>query len=229
MKRRWNQEEKARAKQLRIEGNSFKVIMQELGVSKSTLFSWVGKRSTAFIKNPLGGWTSEVRSFAAEANRKKRLDRQERIRFEISQEIASISNFSLEFKRGLLSMLYWAEGAKTNSSVQFVNVDPKLHLLFMALLRECYSIDEDKFRVRLHLHYYHRAHKSIEFWSGLLNIPKNKFGKIYWKKRSTEKVFRKNEAGICTVRYNSIDLQERLLGYAHALGERLAPVAQRIE
>lgn len=229
MKRKWSLVEKARAKQLRLEGNSFKTIIAELGVPKSTLFVWLGKRSTSFVKNPTGGWTTEVRSFAAEANRKKRIDRQERIKFETAQEIASISHFSLEFKRGLLAMLYWTEGAKSGQSMQFVNIDPKLHLLFVTLLRECYLIDERKFRVRLHLHYYHKARRSTELWSNLLNIPKDKFGKIYWKKRSKEKAFRRNEAGICTVRYNSVELQEQLLGYAHALGERLAPVAQWIE
>ncbi len=221
MKKRWSEEEKMRALLLRGDGNSYKVIMNELKVSKSTLFSWVGKRSTTFIKNSSGGWTTEVRSFAAEANRRKKLLRQENIKREIQQEIDSLSRLDLDFKKSLLSILYWAEGAKTSSRVDFANVDPKLHLLFITLLRDCYEIDEKKLRIRLHLHYYHRAKKAVDFWSKLLNIPKNQFGKIYWKKRSKEKTFRKNEAGICSVGYNSVYLQERILWYGHALGDKL--------
>ena len=93
--------------------------------------------------------------------------------------------------------------------------------LFITLLRECYKIDESKFRVRLHLHFYHREKDVKIFWSQLLKIPESQFTKTYRKYRSQEKTFRRNFGGICFLKYNSDDLRERIVQFALALGEKI--------
>ena len=125
--------------------------------------------------------------------------------------------------KSLLAMLYWAEGAKHEKvhGLVFVNTDPKLMSLYISLLRKTYPLDESRFRVRLHLHYYHRHREAITFWSSLLQIPASQFGKIYVKKRSKSKRFRKNFEGICFVKYPANPAREELLALGRTLSERM--------
>ena len=118
-------------------------------------------------------------------------------------------------------MLYWSEGSKGRGMLTFANTDPRLMLLFITLLRNCYSLDESKFRVRIHIHWYHKEKNVKQFWSELLKIPEHQFTKTYHKKRSKEQVFRKNVGGICFLIYNSDYLREQLVHYSYALGEKI--------
>ncbi|MCS6956266.1 MAG: hypothetical protein NZM02_00230 [Patescibacteria group bacterium] len=120
-----------------------------------------------------------------------------------------------------MSILYLAEGNKVKGVLQFANTDPKMILLFITLLRSCYQLDESKFRIRLHLHYYHQARRTKQFWSELLKIPTNQFLKTYWKSRGKEKTFRKNFGGICFVKYNSVYLKEKIVQYGYILTEKI--------
>ncbi|MFA6519361.1 MAG: hypothetical protein WCT41_00855 [Candidatus Paceibacterota bacterium] len=125
--------------------------------------------------------------------------------------------------KALLAMLYWAEGAKHEKvyGLVFVNTDSKLLSLYISLLRRIYPLDESRFRVRLHLHYYHKHREAIAFWSDLLQIPASQFGKIYVKKRSKSKRFRKNFQGICFVKYPANPAREELLALGRILSERM--------
>ncbi|TSC87954.1 MAG: Uncharacterized protein G01um101416_269 [Microgenomates group bacterium Gr01-1014_16] len=233
----WQDEIKLRAVKLRREGRSLGEIMKELGVPRTTVFEWVKPlpRPERFNNRE---WIKSIQSMAVAALKKEKIQRFEKIRNESWGEVGKIEDIALEVKKMVLAILYWSEGSKTGSTVGFVNVDPRMCLLFVTLLRSCYQIDERKWRVRLHLHYYHKSSEIVRYWSGLLEIPISKFGKIYWKKRNKEKTFRRNFGGICTIRYNDINLKERILQYGYALGERLvgkriivpaAPVAQWTE
>ena len=118
-------------------------------------------------------------------------------------------------------MLYWAEGAKSGSEVNFANTDPKLSLLFITLLRECFEIDEKRLRLRLHVHYYHKKKTVRKFWGELLNIPQDQFQKIYVKKRSKTKKFRQNFAGICFIRYGDVAIKDKIMQFAFAIADKI--------
>ncbi len=231
MRKKWRLEDKQEAIKLRESGKTYSEIRKVINVPKSTLFQWVGRlpRAQEFKNATRIQWLAELRIKAGVFNKNKRIKWVNETKVKCQKEVELLSTSSISLKKALLAMLYWAEGGKTGSVAQFVNTDPKLMSLFINLLRQCFTLDESKFRVRLHLHYYHCAKESIDFWSNILNIPKEKFGKIYWKKRSKEKTFRKNQAGICTLRYNNVRVQVEILEFGYALGEKLAPVAQRIE
>lgn len=125
--------------------------------------------------------------------------------------------------KALLAMLYWAEGAKHAKvhGLVFVNTDPILMRLYISLLRRVYSIDETRFRARLHLHYYHKRSVALKFWSDLLQIQISQFGKIYVKKRSKRKRFRQNFQGICFVKYPLNPAREELLALGRAIANRI--------
>lgn len=162
---------------------------------------------------------------AVEANRIKREKHLNKIIDKVNKEVSLFSLKEKQYQKSLLAMLYWAEGAKSRGALIFTNTDPKLCLLFITMLRNVYKVDEDKFRIRLHLHYYHDVNMSISFWSRLLKIPESKFGKIYIKKRSKTKKFRENFAGICFIKYHSEDLRFEVLQVADQIANKIAPVA----
>lgn len=165
---------------------------------------------------------AQVRILAIAANRKKREYELGKIKQKVSEEIKTYPIQDVRFLKSMLAALYWSGGGKYNGSpINFANTDPKLSKLFISLLRKCYPIDENKFRVRLHLHYYHHPKQLKVFWSKLLNIPPDKFGKIYFKKRSKTKKFRKNFNGICFIKYYDTKLRQEIMELAYKLHDNI--------
>lgn len=212
---------KNKAIELRKNGDSIGAIAKNLGVSKSTAYEWTKSMEGAARFAQIGRerWIKELQPLGAQGQKRKRELKVERIIIEAKQEVAHVSQ-NLEMKKAMLAMLYWAEGSKGRGMLTFANTDPRLLLLFITLLRNCFQIDESKFRVRLHLHWYHRERVVKKYWSELLHIPENQFTKTYHKKRSKEKIFRKNIGGICFLVYNSDYLREQIVRYSFALGEK---------
>lgn len=210
-------------------GKSLYDIKSDLGVPKSTAFRWLKG-----IKNPKTLPFEDRIKIAQKLGvmRLKQLkaERNELYKVDTKKEVDEVY-VNRDLEKAVLSMLYWAEGAKTFGVLQFSNTDPNLVKLFLTLLRKNYQIDESRLRVQLHLHYYHPRIKTKEFWSTLLDIPINQFNKIANKPRSVGKRFRKNSWGICGLRYNDREVLARVVNFGYFLGEKmtLAPLAQRIE
>lgn len=222
MSRNWEDLIKEKAKLLRKQGYSYGNLSKELKVPRSTLHQWVCgiKRPTKYSKLDRIRWIKEIQPLGAQGNHMRREKNIQNIINETKKEIAHLQ-INQEMKKAVLSSLYWAEGSKITGGMCFANTDPKLVLLFINLLRSCYDLDESRLRVRLHLHYYHRAKIVKQFWSKLLKIPTTQFEKIYRKSRSKEKTFRKNFGGICFVRYHSTYLKEKIVQYGYAFGEKI--------
>lgn len=217
---RHSAEIKKRARQLRTENRSFSEIQKILKVPKSTLFSWVKDlpRPLKFLNTPER--LEKMREMALVANKAKYQRINDSLLTKVTNEVAKTDLEKLP-KKVLLSLLYWAEGDKGDKSViNFANTDPRLHLLFVQLLRQTFNLDESRFRVRLHLHNYHHEETVKRFWSNHLKIPENQFNKTYLKERSKEKTFRKNFGGICFIKYNSVYLQRELTLFARLFADK---------
>ncbi len=221
---------KERALFLRKQGKSLLSISQELHVAKSTASLWLSTEKNRGIYGTMTKqqWMAHIQKKSVVALHQRTITRQLAREKLANQQIRGLKT-PLETKRALLSLLYWAEGAKGKAVLDFANTSPELCLLFITLLRECYDLDETKLRIRLHLHKYHDELKQKEFWSELLKIPTTQFNAIIWKKEpNSGKRYRQNYHGICFLKYNSVDLQKRIMAYAHILGRKLtknAPVA----
>ncbi|GEM_PF-125635 len=229
----WSAEIKEKAKELRLTGKSYGDITKELNIPKSTLSTWfkdIPKPNKLFFTDRKE-WLKKIRLLAAVANKKKRQNRLDISNNKVLQDINTWKNYkSIETQKIILAMLYWAEGSKGRGVVVFANTDPKLSLLFITLLRNCFAIDESKLRIRIHLHDYHREKDVKKFWSNLLKVPESQFNKCYLKNRSKQNKFRRNIGGICFIKYNSVYLQENIMQYAHNIAKKLVsnnvPVAQ---
>lgn len=211
---------KRRAENLRNQGKTYKEIRDLLGIPKSTLSVWLSKKfSGTFNKEKQLNHLSKIRPLAIAAKKKIKEQEFSVLKNKISREIKTYPLDNNGFAKSMLSMLYWAEGAKYEgvSGLKFVNTDPNLASFYIELLRKCYKLDEDKFRIRLHLHYYHNIGQSKKFWSELLNIPLDKFTGTYIKKRSRKKRYRKNFMGICLINYLDSNIRKDLMELASQL------------
>lgn len=222
LKRRWPDDIKEKAKILRKQGYSFGKLTKEFGVAKSTLHQWIRgvRRPQKFTYRDRIRWIKEIQPLGSQAQRRKREQMIDQVIQEVNQEVDKFS-ITNEMQKAMLAMLYWSEGSKVRGSFSFANTDPRLMLLFITLLRKCYSINEQKLRVRLHLHWYHKEKEVRTFWSRLLQVPETQFHKIYRKRRSKEKTFRRNFGGICFLRYNNERLREEVVHFSYALGEHI--------
>jgi len=214
--------QKEKAKQLIVAGKTYKEIKNVLGIPKSTLSTWYG----GSIKKPVTRRAilkhlARIRKLATLALKnkfeKKRQEEERIINIEVQKILKGFPENNLSIYKVLLAILYWAEGSrhKGMSWTKFANTDPDLTLLYITLLRKCYNLNENKFRVALYVHYYHSIKQVKNFWSDLLDVPLNQFNKVYIKKRSKTKKFRKNFAGICFIYYGDSRIRKELmtLGY----------------
>lgn len=215
---------------LRKQGRSLLEIAQKIGVAKSTASLWLSSEKNRSLYGTMTKqeWMKHIQKMSVTALHERTINRQ-RDREELAKKQITNLVTPIETKRALLALLYWAEGAKGKTVLDFANTDPELCLIFIKLLHECYVLDETKLRIRLHLHKYHDELNQKQFWSQLLEIPTSQFNATIWKKEpNSGKRYRQNYHGICFVKYNSVDLQKKLMAYAHILGEKLtknAPVA----
>lgn len=221
---------KVKAENLRITGLTYDEISIKLGVAKGTLSVWL--KDVAFPEKSLSESKKEyflahVQTKGAAANKAKKEQMWEILRVEAEEFVNLYGMDDPRLMMSLLAVLYWAEGTKYDrGGVVFTNTDPRLAYLFIELLRKTCDIDESRLRVRLHLHYYHKKGETVEFWSNLLNVPKEQFQATYIKKRRRGKRYRKNFRGICFIKYGDSRTRRKMLSYAYAIGEHLAPVAQ---
>lgn len=214
----YSEQDKGNVKRMILEGKSYKEITDSLGVPKSTISTWFGNtlkrpRTRSEMLNHL----KIIRKLAVVKikNKWKRINQleDELISRKITEETLSYPLNNPGFYKSMLAMLYWAEGSKYKGvyGLGFVNTDPILMRFYLTLLRKCYVLDERRLKVRVHVHYYHSIKKVKVFWSKLLNIPIDQFGKIYIKKRSKTKRFRKNFMGICFINYYDSKIRKELM------------------
>jgi hypothetical protein len=72
-------------------------------------------------------------------------------------------------------MLYWAEGSKSRSELQFSNSDPAMVSLFVRFLRCCCEAEERAIGLRLSLFADHeeRKHAIEDFWLAATGLPRS--------------------------------------------------------
>ena len=209
---------KNKAVSLRKNGKTYGEIRKTIGkpIPKSTLSEWfknikLSKKQQQRIKDRISDNIHRGHVIALEVNKEKRkkyLDSVTRRvihlkKLTVNQDIAKI----------IVAMLYLGEGSKTKrGSLMFGNSDPRVIALFLRLLRQCYNINEDKFRCTLQC----RADQNIEtlerFWSKITNVPLKQFYKARVDSRTIGKKSRKMDyKGVCRIDYFSADLFNEIM------------------
>lgn len=217
-------EKKILARGLRKQGWSIKSISSHLGVSKSSASIWcrdlelTQEQRDALLKDAFEAGL-KGRVLGAEKNRRKKQE--------------SIENYmrigKLEFKnldKRALSVaglaLYWAEGSKTTNRLSFSNSDPSMILFVIMWFREVFGIKNEDLMPRIYINEVHRGRITtvLNFWSSLVNLPPEQFGKPTFIRTKLEKVYENHDQyfGTLTLRVRrSSDLKYNIMGKIGAL------------
>lgn len=180
-------EEKEKAIKLRKKGLSYREILEEVIVAKSTLSLWL--RSTGLAKRQKQRLTEKRLAAALRGAMKRRNQRlviTKEIKEKARQEIGKISNRELWL---IGTALYWAEGAKqkehnVSQSVKFSNLDPEAIKVFLKWLQDICEIPKEDihFRISLHETAMSKLNAVQKYWTDITGFPINNFQKIDWKK-----------------------------------------------
>ena len=201
---------KLKAIELRRKGLSYSEISNSITVSKSTLSRWLKdiklskKHKSRLSKLQATGY------IGAKTNQAKALLHHKRIKETAKIEAIKLSKRPF-FIAGL--MLYWAEGGKNFSQLQFSNSDPDMIKLMMKWFRKFCNVPEEKFRVGLFIHTLHVRRNCLDFWSKITGLPLEQFNKPYIKPTIFSNRKNKLYEGTCVIKVHSNDLLSKMLGW----------------
>ena len=207
---------KIEALEMRLNGASYSMIKERVGVSKSTLSLWL--RDMPLPEERI----RELRDFSEtriertrETKRRKKEVRLENVRKIGKEKIGTLTEREL-FLAGLF--LYWGEGAKTkDSSVILSNTDPSMLIFFIKWLQTL-GVFKECLKIRVNLYSDMDIQRELKYWSEILDIPLTQFRKPYIKKskRADITYTQKFTHGTCNVIYENRDVSELVL---QSLGE----------
>lgn len=179
--------EKQIAIELRKKGLSYREILQEIHVSKSSLSLWL--KEVGLSKSQKQKLTEKKLAAGrrgAEARKNQRITLTKKIFEKAINQIGGISKREL-FLIGVC--LYWGEGSKqkiTNVSqiTRLTNSDPKLVSVCLKWLRDICNISKEDiyFRIYLHETAKERLSEVREYWSKATDFPIEYFSAVSWKK-----------------------------------------------
>jgi transcriptional regulator with XRE-family HTH domain len=171
---------KQEARKLRKEGCSILDISKKLSVSKSSVSLWcrdielslvqIQRLHASMVAGSLPG-----RLLGSEAQKKKRIERQQEAIIEAQKEFSDLKNLPFFF---LGLGLYWGEGDK-KAHIRFFNSDPEVIKVMIVWFQDILEAHQEDFMVYLNLNEAHkkRIPEIIEYWSFITGIPKNQFRK----------------------------------------------------
>jgi hypothetical protein len=175
--------EKERAITLRKQGRSYRDILVEVPVAKSTLSEWLKdlpltEAEKGYLKTRLDTNISRGRIKAATANRQRKLERDSVIYRLAEQEFHQYMSDPFFFV-GI--SLYWAEGAKRNWGFAFTNSDYKMVRVMVSWIERYLGVSRKNLRARLYTHKPF-AHEFQEvYWSRKTLVPIENFRKTIYK------------------------------------------------
>lgn len=204
---------KARAIAYRKRGYSIKELTSLFKIAQSTASLWSRDvKLSQSAKKRLLSRIERGQYISAERKKEKTTATKEKILKE-AKELMSVVKLSNTLGQLICALIYWCEGAKNDSYVNFTNSDPNLVRLFIDLLVKHYAVDKSKFRARLHLHSYHIPKREKKFWQKKLGLVSDAFYRPYLKPNSGKRM-RNNYAGCVSLSYYDTMLARKLLAIA---------------
>lgn len=179
-------QEKERAIALRKKGYSYKDIMREVKVAKSSISLWLKDLPLTadekhYLRRRLDSNISRGRMKAATANHDNKLKRDKQIMLDAQEEFQKFSHDPL-FHTGI--SLYWGEGAKRSNMFMFTNSDADMVNVMLLWIEKFtqYKRDELGYRLYTHKPYAHLEYEKV--WAAKLRVPLTQFKKTIIKPTS---------------------------------------------
>jgi len=175
-------DQRARARELRAQGWTYRQIAAELGVSTSSCSLWLRDMPHPIFERHRadGRWHASW----APALRRREAARQQR-KLDAAREVLPLS------RRDILlagAVAYWCEGSKDKKydrreGVQFVNSDPHLVVLFLRFL-DAAGVSEDRRRYRVSIHATADAAAAVRYWAAVVGVAPEHFASSTIKRHS---------------------------------------------
>ncbi len=210
-KKKLNSDVVEKIKLLRTQGYSLPEISVQVKVPRTTVFRYI--KNVKILSEFLKEW-----SVKRGGSRKRKLLKENQAFDEAKNLVGKLSE---KDKLLFLSALYWGEGSKKDFGLS--NTDPRLIKFFVNGLRQVFGIDDHRLRISLRLYEDLDKEKCLNFWSEVVNIPRENFVSINilnGKKRG------KLEYGMCRVRVlKGADLLKKVFAVNKIVAEQIVPIA----
>jgi hypothetical protein len=212
-------DEQRRARELRAQGRSIGDIQQELGVSRSSVSTWVRdveltavQRTRLIARSRLGPIVAGPKKAAAA--REVRRGHQAHGR-QLARERG------VNYASGC--MLYWAEGSKDRNAARLTNSDPAVLVFFARFLRTEFSVRSDKIVISCNLFADHavRQQEIEDVWLAKLGLPRSQLRKTIvnkYSKHSQKKRQNKLPFGTCKLVVHSTQIVQTIYGSIQEYG-----------
>jgi len=208
---------------MRKEGRSYREIQVEVGVAKSTLSLWLRDVPlTEDQQRALADRGPSATRANAEAARANATRRRSVVQAQAKAQITHLSESEL-FVAGVVA--YWAEGAKNKpwrfgQGTVFINSDQGLIRLFLRWLA-LMGIEDERLRFRLMINESADVLDALAYWSDVVGVPSESFGKTQLKTHNPKTVRRNvgEDYHGCLVIYvrRSADLTLQIAGWCEGL------------
>lgn len=208
---------KEKAIKLRKEGYTYSEITKllNLRISKSTLSVWLKdikmtKDQKERLQKNINTKLITAQKKAWKINKIRRLQYLSNLK---KKDLYLLKKIDLDTQKLLLCILYLGEGAKTGGT-QFLslgNSNSNIVKLYLNLLKNCFKIDNSKFRVRIQCRADQNIPNLVNYWARITKISKKQFYPTYVDKRTFGKPTKKEDyRGVCTIHYFDRSIQFEL-------------------
>src|SRR3989338_580407 len=206
--------EKEKAIQLRKQGLSYKDILKEIPVAKSSISLWLKdlpltEEEKKFLKYRRKANITNGRIKAATVLHNKRLAKDRALFLDAKSEFEL---FIPEPFFGIGLALYWAEGTKRGSGFAFSNSDPAMVRMMVLWIEKYLKIHCSELTARLYTHRPFENDGLEDFWSHVTEIPIANFRKTTYKPMGLSVKKRPNYKGCLRVltRNSTVNLRKML-------------------
>ncbi|MEY2665010.1 MAG: hypothetical protein RLZZ480_115 [Candidatus Parcubacteria bacterium] len=193
--------EKKKAIELRKQGLTYREILAQLPVAKSSLSLWfsdmpLSKEEKIVLKKRKDSNISKGRIMAAASNRKHKIARGQNYLIEAKKEFVDYVSEPL-FHTGV--SLYWAEGAKRNDSFLFMNSDSTMIETMLKWIEKYTEYGRRDLGFRLYLHQPFMHQQWEKWWAKELQVDLSQFKKTIIKPTNLSVKKRPNYKGCIRV------------------------------
>ncbi len=222
---------RSRAIELRRKKFTYKEIIEQLHIAKSTLSNWINSDLSPVEERKIKMLTAKKgRDKIIKINKERSLKIQQKEKNQQAKYANQISGIDEEKLFWLGMGLYLAEGAKTDRwKAIFYNSDPMLNKIMVRFFRKICQVINKRIHVQLVLHNNVSEKKARKYWSRLLNIPKNNFYRAsYIKSRASKGRRPKNRLPYGTVQLSisGKETANKIKGWMFGIKRKFAGVVQ---
>ena len=205
-------EDRRKATELRLAGATFTHIKESIGVSKSTLSSWL--KNIQLSEDQIKKITGDAKSQRIERYIKTTKERRQKI-FENFCKIERDTLLPLSKRELYIAglFLYLGEGAKSDWwRVIISNSNPDVIKFSIFWLTNVLKVPRAKLKIQVHLYTDMDIEQELKYWRQITSLRRNQFMKPYIKKTSSKRIDHSSFGhGTCNVYLGNVNLKHKIL------------------